>query len=221
MSAIIPESYDKTYLAFADRAWPHNGLALSGIRFCRRNVTVDMYIGYLGQDISGEVIRICRLLGRKIDAAANGHPEPAPALIYNEKSRLGWRYHWINKMLTMPAKNTIVLKCFDRDPITVFARKLPGGDYMINLHAIALAIGDIKYINAELNTGKAVIKRKPMTFTDGSSIVNIGKTKIDLDYPVEISIGKSINFPVSFIEKITGKQLKWKLDDKIMVGTIK
>ena len=221
MSAIIPESYDKTYRTFSDRAWPHIGTALSELRFCKRNVTVDMYISYLGKDISGEVIRICRLLGRKIDAAASGHPAPIPTLpLVNENVHIGWRYPSVNKMLTMPAKNTIVIKYPGRDPVTAYAMKLYDGDYMVNLEAIALAVGGIKYITADLNKGKAIYNGREMRFKDGDCKVKFGNRSITLKDPVEIRPGGSIKVPVSFIEKITGKRPNWKRDDKIMVATL-
>jgi hypothetical protein len=217
MAVILPESRDRRKHSFADRAWD----AGNGICFSRRNVAATIYTSEDEMSIPGLTLKLARLIGRKIDAAAAGRPEPAPELppVVRRDLYACWSLPLVNQMLQRPARNTVILKCGDRPPVSMWVDGLPGKDMTVRLQPLAAAMSHNRYYKSGSKQARAQFAGRRMVFTAGSTVVQVDGRPIRLSRPVAFRKG-TVLIPLSFVDKAFGKRITWRMNGKIAIGNM-
>jgi len=212
-----PESHDKRSFPYADRAWlPGMGL----ITYTRKNVLVRVDSWGLGTDSEAATRRFALLVGRRIDAAAAGKPEPAPKLHQSDN----WFPPSVYKSLSRPARNTILLKYKDRSAIPALVNRASDKDCLVALMSLAYAIAGKRSVKVNGDRVSATFGGRDMLFTNGSPIVKVGGKTIRLSRPIIVGpkypMYRGGMVPLSLVEKVFGWHIRWIDGSKIKTAVI-
>lgn len=239
-AVVFPEITGETCVAkFTDRAWcgfdhkPRAVVRFAHLIFIRGNVAASVVMGQRTGIPVEQVFALAEQLGRRIDAARAGKPEPVAVLpISCDEMHIGLKNAWEppfhDAMLGKP-DNTVVVYDGNGIPRAIPAEKTPDGDTMVPLDALfAVSPGPKTRAKTEGTTVRVTLAGKAIAFTKDQAAAKVGGQAVTLKHPAEVRIyGKvgtrerPIRFdeqtrvvwvPLSVLELATGKPLAWSAE---------
>lgn len=239
-AARIPETQDVRVTGFADRAWYRTesasggGLQSARLIWQRANVISSLFVFQRTGFSTSEFFAVAERIGRRIDAARAGTPEPAAVLPVSCEDihiplAMAWTPPFRGAMLGQPG-STIVMWDNNGIPRAIPAEKTEDGEYMVPLEALALVCPG-KYERASTQRQPIVVTLagQAVVLTRDSAEAVIGGRAVTLKRPVEVRIygrigtrerpvkmgeqSRAVWVPLSLLEQVTGKPLKWSVEN--------
>lgn len=214
------------YASFSDRAWYSSGGPSGRLLFVRGNVVADVYVFRKGGPGSDTVTRLAALLGRKVDAAAAGRPEPVPILPLAADRELrvdletAWKLSRIGAQLWGEKATTVALYDTNGLPRSLPAEQIEAGDYLVPLvHLLAIASPQAR-VKTRGDQATVSLMGKALVLRRGESRVRIGQRTAYLSRPVELAEGQVLVPLSSFTRQVLGRGIAWGRAATVPLGRL-
>jgi len=209
-------SQQEPFGSFSDRAWFGASHGYGGrLIFTRRNVLADIGMGDKEGLDPDQLIKIGAAVGRKIDAALAGRPEPPPALPPSAEEWGGtvekaWKVREVRENLWGEDTTTIALQGSFPIPRAVSAKRLGFRDYLVPIASFRFIL-DKREFHLDTREGKVWVTTPDVqvALEEGKSFVKVGKVPVALSHPIE-SQNNVTTVPLSFAETVLGYDITWE-----------
>jgi hypothetical protein len=228
----VPDT--KTYSQFADRIWYGDnargsaGGIPTGARLImvRGNVVESISMSRRGGLSRQVLFDLAARAGRKVDAAAQGHPKPVPVLPLgaDQELRVGleqaWKLHSFGRRLWGDKATTIALYDTNGLPRSLPATQIEGGDYLVPLKYLLAIASPAARVKIRGGRATVTIAGKALVLEQGESEVRGGPRAAQLSRPAELAEGQVL-VPLSpFARQVLDRGITWGHAGTVPLGRL-
>ena len=227
ISGVLGEvSGQPPFASFSDRVWYGSGGIGARLLFIRGNVVGDVciVIAHTAGPDQAMLVDLARRLGKKIDAALAGNPEPVPVLPLAAcelriDSSEAWENRNLGQRLWGDEGTSIAVQRGVGLPRELPAKKVTPEDYMVPLRHLVALLAPKERVEVTTDQARVRLMGKMLVFKRGASQVEMDEETVQLSHPVEFK-GKHVLVPLSLVEKALDRHIMWEKLGEIPLARI-